>query len=552
MAAEAGQIPTLVRAFVSRLFEGQTAENSIARTQFAIWSIALLSLPTFQVGTRAFGKYAWFARRYPELVDAATWSDKLFYLGFSVLAIGLLALVVWDGMFPDRRDAIVFSALPVRTRTLVFSRLTAMMGVALLFVVGFNVPAVAIYAAATGQYYGALGFARHVVAHTVATSAAAMTVFALVVLVQTVVLSAVGTRAAARLTLLVQALLVVFVVQGVMLFPSAVTRLPMATPDLASFNLWSPPLWYLGLYEWVGGTSRQGWRAFAIRGAGVSAGVVITALIAYVLSYQRITRRALEAADLGGPRRARLWASSTPRSAVRGFVLITLARSRHHRLLLAIFIGFGLALVLPEIIRAASSAEPGLPPVRALAMPLILIFLAATGMRMLYGIPHEVQANWVFRLTESRRRDLYLAGATDAALLVAVVAVTLLVTPLLWHGWGARAAAAHAAFCTVAGALLAEGLTVGLRKIPFTCVHVPGSANVRMWWPAYLIAFTNFSFTFAALAQALMTNAALAAGVFGFGVALWASLRAWRTHAARTLEQFVYDEEPEGVRSVVS
>jgi hypothetical protein len=129
--------------------------------------------------------------------------------------------------------------------------------------------------------------------------------------------------------------------------------------------------------------------------------------------------------------------------------------------------------------------------------------------------------------------------------------VTLLVTPLLWHGWGARVATTHAAFCMVAGALLVEGLTVGLRKIPFTCVHVPGSANVRMWWPAYLIAFTNFSFTFAALAQALMTSAALAAGVFGTGVALWASLRAWRTHAARTLEQFVYDEEPEGVRSVV-
>jgi hypothetical protein len=102
------------------------------------------------------------------------------------------------------------------------------------------------------------------------------------------------------------------------------------------------------------------------------------------------------------------------------------------------------------------------------------------------------------------------------------------------------------------GGLLVESLALALRKIPFTCVYVPGSANLRAWWPVYLFVFTTYCFTMAGVARTIIASPLAAAVFFTAAIAAWAALHAWRTRAADALERFVYDEEPEGVRSVVT
>jgi hypothetical protein len=174
-----------------------------------------------------------------------------------------------------------------------------------------------------------------------------------------------------------------------------------------------------------------------------------------------------------------------------------------------------------------------------------MIFLAVIGARVLFAIPQEVGANWVFQLTEGKRRRGYLDGAVDAVWSVGALPVVLAATPLMWHGWGPRIALTHAAVCLLLGAFLAEVATISLNKIPFTCTYWPGKGNVRKWWPAYLFAFTTFSFTTASVEQAAWQRRFTTFLFMACLLASWLAVRFWRQRRASRLEGFVYEEEPD-------
>lgn len=538
------QYRIVARTFAARLVEGETSQASIAQVQFLIWTIALLTVPLLRVPLGAWRLYMWVANRTPDVVDLATYGHKLFFLGYTLFVVGLLTLVIWDGIFPDRRDAWTFGTLPVRTRIVIAGRLTALVSVVLLVVLGFNLPALILYSGAAGMYYGGYGIPRHALAHLTSTLALAVTMFSLVILAQTIVLNVLSARWSARVTVLLQVALVVAILEGVFSFPAAAGRAraivagaPAAFADV--------PLWFLGLYEWIAGTARPVWGSLALRAVTFCVATTGTALLAYGLTYRRLCQRALQASELAGGNRGAWPIASSPRTAVRSFALMTLLRSRRHRLLLAVYFGVGLALVLPEVLRAATESHVSLPPVRALAMPLILIFFAVVGVRVVFAIPQEIGANWLFQLTETEDRDSYLSGAGEALWLVGVVPIVFAITPLLWHGWGMRAALVHGAICLALGTLLAEALIAPMKKIPFACTYQPGRGNVRKWWPLYLTAFTTFSFTTARIAQAAIENASIAVLFLALVLGGWGALRIWRHRLASRAGGFTYEEEPE-------
>ena len=57
----------------------------------------------------------------------------------TMLTVGLFAVLSWDSLFPDRRDVLVLSPLPVRARTIFLAKVAAV-GTALgLTVVALNI-----------------------------------------------------------------------------------------------------------------------------------------------------------------------------------------------------------------------------------------------------------------------------------------------------------------------------------------------------------------------------------------------------------------------------
>ncbi len=53
------------------------------------------------------------------------WATEHFIIATTMLVVGLFSVLSWESMFPDRRDVMVLSPLPVRARTLFLAKVAA-------------------------------------------------------------------------------------------------------------------------------------------------------------------------------------------------------------------------------------------------------------------------------------------------------------------------------------------------------------------------------------------------------------------------------------------
>ena len=118
------------------------------------------------------------------------------------------------------------------------------------------------------------------------------------------------------------------------------------------------------------------------------------------------------------------------------FVVRTLARSAKHRLYFAAYVGTGFALAAFGILEVLVHSAHGdfiavitQPHEALLAIPLIISFFVLSGMRMVFTIPAELRANWVFQLAEDKNRLDCLTGARKAMVVPAVLTLSVYSSP---------------------------------------------------------------------------------------------------------------------------
>ena len=84
------------------------------------------------------------------------------------------------------------------------------------------------------------------------------------------------------------------------------------------------------------------------------------------------------------------------------FVIRALLRSEAHRLAIAVSIGLGWMLALPDLLRSSGA---GLDE-SVLAVPLEMAYLLILGLRVAFELPASVSANWIFRvILDSRETE---------------------------------------------------------------------------------------------------------------------------------------------------
>src|ERR1019366_5462555 len=103
-----------------------------------------------------------------------------------------------------------------------------------------------------------------------------------------------------------------------------------------------------------------------------------------------------------------------------------------------------------------------------LAIPLIVSFFLLSGMRVIFTIPVELRANWVFQFAEDESRAQFLQGAKKA-MIVPVSMILAALFPIFSALWGWRPAFMNLIFSMVMSLILLELLFLNFRKIPFTC-----------------------------------------------------------------------------------
>jgi len=494
--------------------------------------------------------------------DAArSWEIKLIFVFLSMLVMGVLSVLEWDALMLDHRDRAILMALPLRPRTIFAAKFWALAKFMLIFSIDVNAGSILLLPPlemVDHRHAGWLELLRYAAAHGAGTIGASAFVFLLVVAAQATLINIFTPRWFRRISTGIQVIAILSLLAALFFFPAAMERIPdWKAHNNGIFRLF-PPLWYVGLCELLQGTADARFQALARTGLYALAAAGIWAVAAYALAYGRYTRASLDipakaAGKARAVRRSYLIGRTMPNPLERAtfrFMLHTMRRSPKHRLILAAYVGTGLAIVLEEVVTLSFNGGDQWRQARQMALlslPLVLSFFLLSGMRFVFNIPSELPANWMFQMTERARRGAYLAGVRKCMSLVVVAPLAVLVLPVYWLVFGPETAIVHAAYCGLLSLIMIEALLWRLEKLPFTCSYAPGKMPVVALLCGYWLAFMAYT-DFMVLIEShfLRSPVATAICLAVLGGALWA-LTTYRKRPPAENTAFVFQEEPDPV-----
>lgn len=273
-----------------------------------------------------------------------------------------------------------------------------------------------------GSHLSLLHLCSMVAAHAIAVSSGSAFVFLFLVAVQGLLINVLRPRAFKVASLCLRLSAVAALLLALFLLPIFSNLVPAwAKSPEAGWFYWLPPLWFVGVYQTLLGSATGIFHSLA-RTAVIGLGLAALACGAgYIVSYRRHTEEALETAETHvssrfGVARATRWALTRfvlrkpLERAAYFFVVSTLMRSTKHRLYPTAYVGAGSGLatfgILQMVYTEGTSVREILfhPSQASLAIPLILSFFMLSGMRIVFTIPAELRANWVFQIAEDENR----------------------------------------------------------------------------------------------------------------------------------------------------
>jgi hypothetical protein len=240
-------------------------------------------------------------------------------------------------------------------------------------------------------------------------------------------------------------------------------------------------------------------------------------------------------------------------TAIVQFSIRTLFRSRQHRVILSFYSGIGFAILIfflktpfAQKLSATSASDPwhhvSLP---LLASSFVMMCFWTLGIRVVFAMPLELRANWIFRMTAFRRTEQYLAASRRALYVLALPPIWVASAVLFLSLWPWRPAVGHLVVLGILGMTLAELCLHGFRKIPFTCSYLPGKSNLHITFCLCLMLGLNITYWGAEFERRALFDAAEYTWMFAIlttaAVCAW-----WRTEAQANSEQtpLQFEEEP--------
>jgi hypothetical protein len=317
-----------------------------------------------------------------------------------------------------------------------------------------------------------------------------------------------------------------------------------AIPGALTRFEWLPPVWFLGLYYALQGKATPFLATTAVYAQWALLVSLVTAAVAYVLSYRVFLSSAAEQPDIVNRtlrlpafvfRLADATVFRTPfeRGTFR-FILKTLFRSDRHIVILSGSLGLGAALA----VQAALNPARGTPAL--FAVTLTIAYFLITALRFTYAVPSELRANWLFQSGVADPSPDPRAVARKVMLLAAMLFAVLPSTVICAIESGPAVALMHAAYVTLVCAGLAGMLLVGCRTIPFSCAFNTAGVNFALPLAGWFIGYVVFAFGLSGLEVFLMQRP-LALSIFlAFGLFTWLVLR----HLREETEPIVYEESP--------
>jgi hypothetical protein len=579
----------LTRLFVRRMLDNDLISphadrhDSLGVVYAVVVSLAVFV--TFFVSTPYLSAYILL----PGPTAVSSLPDRFLFIAASLGVSALAALLVWDALGLEPRDAAILGALPIDPWTITRAKLLAALVCGVVFSVAVNVVPSGLYPVfltvnLRGVSFG--GIVRLVAAQAISVIMAGLLGFFAVLAARGVLRLALGERLFGRVSSGVQSLFVVAAVTGLMLTPTipGTTVMEWVAGDAAAARYAAlPVLWHLGVNESVAGDvvvdapavmprrlTLPAWmrqedengrstyralqgnlRALARRAWFVVPAVVSLAIVTFVWNNRRLPEQSAPRRTHSPARAAllavaqRLTRGDPEAQAGFFFTLQALMRNGPHRMIAAIAVAA--ALTLPSVLLILSGAYLRQPaaslPIGLLSMQATVLLVLAGGFRYAVTVPAELIANWTIRIAWSGDERRFLVGVKRAAFVLTVAVPSLVLLPLHVALFGTATALVHLLLGCLFGVALLDVVFLGYRKVPFACAYLP-LGDPKLLWSGGAAILILLPLAFASLERtALRSTVSIAATAVALAGAVLVIKIIDRTQR-RERQQVDFDERP--------
>ena len=390
----------LVRFFFLQFFrvEAGASEGGISPTAI----LALLASPGFIMSVVLFGKYSslarWFQRVFNFDREIASQPDKYTFIVLSMTVAGLVVMLRWESMFPDRRDFINLAPLALSAPKVLAARTIALGAFMSIFLVTTNFFPTFVFPMVVMEREGDIRIILQFIwAHAVCVTAAGLFSFTACLALTGLMMAILPYPLFLRAKRYVQGA----AVAGLLfLFLSASGMQDAIKAIRTSHHTWAeflPSTWFLGLYQTLQGHGTGLYSELSGRAIPALGIAVVLAIAAYALTYQWFylrTSETVEGATAAFP--VPRWLLSLTGvflgrrtgfyPATLAFALRTIARSDRHSGAFAIIVGLGLALAVQSV---SVSPDSSPVPIGQLSATLLIVYSIVMGLRLCFGIPAD-------------------------------------------------------------------------------------------------------------------------------------------------------------------
>ncbi|HKA00478.1 MAG TPA: hypothetical protein VKE70_28395 [Candidatus Solibacter sp.] len=557
-----GSLGLLARHFFGRFFDNEiVSQNSDMRTN-VVQMIGLVATPGMFVPFYMIPQRTRFDQ--PFLHNWILLSDYYFFVLYSMVVMGFVMVFEWDAIFPDRKDYIILTPLPLSGGAIFTGKTLALIAFLGLFLLDANFFCTLLGPLVSGgQGTGAPIVWKLIAVHAAAVGGGGVFVVLSIASIQGVLINLLPGRAFRRISPWVQMTVMGLLIVVLFLTPLMCASIRPLVEHRSPLLRWFPPFWFLSLYLDMLPGQPAGPLFHQIAPLATQGLTLAFALFAitYLAGYHRHARRVMEGVDVApnGPSRLRAWFDGAVNRclllhplerATFHFISNTILRNAKQRLFLATYGGIAIALALPAIVRISTRASAPLLIFDAaglLSVPLTLSFFVVSGLRAVFNFPAELRANWIFQICESEERVPHLRAVRKWILLMGVAPLFAVLAPIeIWfRGWAL--AFVHITFALLLSMVLLNLLLVWFRKIPFTCSYFPGKTSMSVMFFVYLAGFATYSWSMADVeARLIRAPASLVLFCAIAGAAIWGLTRLERRE--RDIDDvLIYEDEPDPV-----
>ena len=497
---EQPQFNLLVRHLLHRFFNNEMLSVGGETLPLMMTIAGVVAIPTLIAAIFVFPAYHAFSPKPPIPPFWNRTSEHLFYVIYSLVAMGVITVLEGEMLFPNPLDIFILSTLPIPHRRFVLARVFATLFFLVLFLFGVNSLGICAYPVATEFHSGRL-FLAQLTAVTAAGAFATATFLA----VQGVLICVVSGRMYRVISTALQSVSVALLLTILLSLRTLYQLLPQLASSAGTPLRYFPPYWFLGIYERILGGSAALPVFFQLAHIGwwATLASMTIAIVIYPLAYIRRTRQAIEGTapryTEESPNRISKWLLHTTilrspaRRAIYYFIGQTI-RTPRHRMYLAVYAGLGAALMVASTvgIRADGGHLHILFSTYGFQAQIpVAAFWTVSGLCSALISPADPRGGWLFRVVDGTPTHLQLDTVRLWVTVRALLVTFILIAGLYAVSPPALRQLHPLATEIVVGVglciLLPDAMLLRLRAIPFTETRIPLNTDLAFLFLRYIV-----------------------------------------------------------------